>query len=293
MRANKLVYTSLKARAAASFISHLLPKVSTAEMAALALAPQLEIACHALASDASLHSFIEYSTGTGYVLDRAAEILHPDFHASDADLIQISARTSAAVETEYSYGDALSIRLSDIGHCGSPLSPRRLTSPMASSRQLQRAGHLLDDQHVVLFMASLGEYDVIAVDGQCRLDAALDYFGALMDLHGLCEAFLILFLTHADVFREKLEARDLSCWDAAACDLDYQSACQFVGDRFRKRLAGADERLRDEGALSRSRDLHIEYVCTTDTHAMEVALRVCHELIWFSPVSPFLPRGLM
>jgi hypothetical protein len=96
-----------------------------------------------------------------------------------------------------------------------------------------------DDVNAILFVASLAEYDQVAVDDRTKnkLNESLELFKGIINLPWFRKAAVVLFLNKNDLFAEKITTLDLGVYfPQYAGGANYQSALDFIRQQYFDRV---------------------------------------------------------
>ncbi|KAJ3432566.1 guanine nucleotide-binding protein g(o) subunit alpha [Anaeramoeba flamelloides] len=141
-------------------------------------------------------------------LDDVERILDPDYIPTVEDIVQSRSRTTGITDIPFSYG-SLNFRIWDVG---------------GQRNERRKWIHCFQSVTVLLFVVSLSEYDQnLFEDSKVRrMQESLLLFDEICNSRWFRETNMVLFLNKDDLFRKKIQKKDLTC-----CFKDYEGGCDY------------------------------------------------------------------
>jgi GTPase SAR1 family protein len=185
-----------------------------------------------------------------WFIDRIDYIFDSNYLPTVGDMLRARARTTGAQRMTIQL-KSKAVTLIDVG------GQRSERKTWAQSFQNVTA---------IIFVASLAEYDQLCVEDvtQNRMKENLLLFGEICSLHCFANVPLILFLNKTDVFRSKIERKDLRmCFPDYTGGNDFFHASKFIRERF------------EEYPNRQHRQIFTHFTSATDTDSVN---RVFHDI---------------
>jgi GTPase SAR1 family protein len=149
-------------------------------------------------------------------LDRLSQ---PDYVPSQQDVLRSRVRTTGIMETSFSFG-GLDFRCIDVG---------------GQRNERRKWIHCFQGCTAIIFMVSLSEYDqgLAEDESQNRMKEALLLFDEICNSRWFADTSIILFLNKLDLFREKIQRKNITCcFPEYRGPQTYEAALCYIRDRF-------------------------------------------------------------
>jgi len=189
-----------------------------------------------------------------YFMERINEISRPSYVPSQQDILRTRARTTGIVELEFTLFDN-KFMIMDVG---------------GQRNERKKWIHCFDNVTAVLFVGAISEYDQYLYEDEKtnRLHEAIELFRDVLQIRGFQHTSIILFLNKIDLFQEKLKDVPLTvCFPDYFGSMEYQSACNFISDKFMSTNTRAD------------RKIFTHFTCATDTEMIRKVFESVRESI--------------
>jgi len=196
--------------------------------------------------------------------DRAPNFIDPNFLPDDQDVLRARVRTTGIDEAYFTFDD-MYFRMVDVG---------------GQRTERRKWIHCFEGVTSVLFCASLAEYDQrLREDGsQNRMIESLQLFGEICNSTWFRTSSLMLFLNKVDIFKEKIQVKDLSClFPDYNGGKKYEPAAKFLHEKF-----NAENQMP-------GRTIYTHFTCAVDTNNILFVFRAVKGTIMNSILGETLP----
>lgn len=189
-----------------------------------------------------------------YFFDRLHIFKEDAWIPDEQDILRARVRTTGIDEAFFNFDD-MYFRMVDVG---------------GQRTERRKWIHCFEGVTSVLFCSSLSEYDQKLREDptQNRMHESILLFGEICNSNWFRNSSIMLFLNKIDLFKEKIEKKDLTC-----CFPDYQGGCNysnataFIQQRF------------NEKNLQPTRALYTHFTCAVDTSNILFVFKAVKETI--------------
>jgi GTPase SAR1 family protein len=190
-----------------------------------------------------------------YFFENLERFRDPDnYTPTAADVLRARVRSTGIEEAEFKF-DELRFRMFDVG---------------GQRSERRKWIHCFDSVTVVIFCASLSEYDqVLREDASTnRMQESLLLFDEIVNSPWFRRVPVVLFLNKIDLFNEKIALVPLSvCFGNYTGKNTPDEAKEYIRQRF------------VDLPQDKSKNIYVHYTCAIDTRQVEVVFRVVKETL--------------
>lgn len=180
-----------------------------------------------------------------YYFAEMERIAAPDYIPTQEDVLRSRVKTTGIVETSFPMGDKI-IKMMDVG---------------GQRNERKKWVHCFEGVAAIIFVINSSEYDQNCYEDNetNRMKESLQLFEETVNSKWFVETSIILFLNKIDLFKEKIQKRDLS-----VIFPDYTGGCNFdAAAEFMKQKFEERNRFRDQ------KKIYTHHTCATDTSVMQ------------------------
>eukprot|EP01101_Sappina_pedata_P001413 TRINITY_DN1149_c0_g1_i1.p1 TRINITY_DN1149_c0_g1~~TRINITY_DN1149_c0_g1_i1.p1 ORF type:complete len:355 (-),score=139.37 TRINITY_DN1149_c0_g1_i1:145-1209(-) len=175
-----------------------------------------------------------------YFFERATKYADDSYVPDEQDVLRSRVRTTGIDEAFFDF-DGMYFRMVDVG---------------GQRTERRKWIHCFDSVTSVIFCASLSEYDQRLREdtNQNRMIESLQLFGEICNSIWFQACSLILFLNKVDLFKEKIQVKDLNClFEDYTGGCNYDKAAKYIGTAF------------SNENNNKSRPIYTHFTCAVDT----------------------------
>jgi len=202
------------------------------------------------------HLFQLYDSAA-YFLDRADEVLKPDYQLTEGDILRTRIRTTGMIEKTFMMGDNFQMKLVDVG---------------GQRSERKKWMKWFDGVTAVMFVTAISEYNQVCFEDEItnRMDESFSVFKEMVNSVWFGNTSFLLFLNKKDLFIEKLDKFPLiDRFPEYRPSNEPESALEFVSEKFTSLIENR-----------KSKTVFVHFTTATDSDIMSKVLEgVKHTLL--------------
>jgi len=211
----------------------------------------------------SFRNEFQLNDSASYFFKNIDRYLEPNYIPTVDDVLRARVKTTGIEEAEFSFED-LRFKMIDVG---------------GQRSERKKWIFCFDNVTAVIFCVAISEYDQFLREDsqQQRMTESLILFEEICNSHWFRHTPFILFLNKMDLFKEKIEQKDLSiCFKNYEGKMDLESASEFVKARFVE--------------LNQSpHNIYTQFTCAVSTEQMEFVFKCVREVLLKGVLAEVLP----
>jgi guanine nucleotide-binding protein G(i) subunit alpha len=180
-----------------------------------------------------------------YYFSQMDRIAAPDYVPTQEDVLRSRVKTTGIVETSFPMGDKI-IKMMDVG---------------GQRNERKKWVHCFEGVAAIIFVINASEYDQNCYEDNetNRMKESLQLFEETVNSKWFVETSIILFLNKIDLFKEKIQKRDLTCIFP-----EYTGGCNFEAA-----AAYMTQKFEDRNKFKENKKIYTHHTCATDTNIMK------------------------
>ncbi|KAL0486005.1 guanine nucleotide-binding protein G(i) subunit alpha [Acrasis kona] len=190
-----------------------------------------------------------------YYFSNMDRISAPDYIPSQEDVLRSRVKTTGIVEISFPMGNR-TIKMMDVG---------------GQRNERKKWVHCFEGVAAIIFVINASEYDQNCYEDNetNRMRESLQLFEETVNSKWFVETNIIVFMNKIDLFREKIQKRDLTCIFE-----DYKGGCNFENA-----IEFMKEKFEEKNKFKDTKKVYTHLTCATDTDVMQKAFESIEDVL--------------
>eukprot|EP00095_Tigriopus_kingsejongensis_P008199 maker-scaffold895_size84271-snap-gene-0.23 protein:Tk08199 transcript:maker-scaffold895_size84271-snap-gene-0.23-mRNA-1 annotation:"guanine nucleotide-binding protein gq subunit alpha" len=207
-----------------------------------------------------------------YFLNRANQVLEPDYIPTNQDIVQTRVKTTGIIEHDF--------HVASKGE-----KPRILILIDVGGQRSERKKwiHCFENVMLLIFLTAVSEFDQVLEEDENtnRIQESLRLFQTILEYNWFMSTTVILFLNKKDLLEEKLKKKGIKPYfpEFEGPDHDYDAAIKFFSEKFRSL-----------NRFPKERDIYTHPTDATDTENIKVVDVIVQDIIMKTILSEIMVK---